>query len=252
MAEAQTPSVTHDAFYGGRLRLAQPAQGHRSGTDAVLLAAAVAAEFQGLVYDIGSGVGAAGLGVALRCQRTRVVLVERDAAIAALAARNVGANAVGDRVAVAVCDIIDRDFRRRALPDAADLIITNPPFHAADATRASPDAARRSAHVLAEGSTLADWILACLDMLAAKGTLIVVHAASALPAILAAFDRRFGAITILAVHPRGGEAARRVLVRGVKGSRAPLTIAAPLVLHDGAGFSAEAERLHQGEAQLDW
>ncbi len=246
------PSVTHDAFYGGRLRLAQPATGHRSGTDAVLLAAAVAADFRGLLYDIGSGVGAAGLGVALRCQRTRVVLVERDAAIAALAELNVGANALADRVSVAVCDINDRDFRRRALPDAADLIITNPPFHAADATRASPDAGRRSAHVLAEGSSLADWILACLDMLAAKGTLIVVHAASALPAILAAFDRRLGAITILAVHPRGGEAARRVLVRGVKGSRAPLTIAAPLVLHDGAGFSTKAERLHQGEAHLEW
>ena len=246
------PAVTYDTFYSGRLRVTQPAKGHRSGTDAVLLAAAAPRDVRGLVYDVGSGVGAAGLGLALACAQARVRLIERDPGLAALAEANVEANALGARVSVAVCDVLDRAVRRRIAPDLADLIVTNPPFHAADAVRASPEPSRQSAHVLAEGVTLADWILACLDLLAAKGTLIVVHAASALPAILAAFDRRLGATTILAVHPRAGEPARRVLVRAVKGSRAPLTIAAPLVLHDGAGFTFEAERLHRGEAQLDW
>jgi tRNA1(Val) A37 N6-methylase TrmN6 len=253
MAEAPAPrSFTEDSFYGGRLRLTQPAWGHRSGTDAVLLAAAVPRAFAGLAYDLGSGVGAAGLGVALACPDARLRLVEREADLAALARTNINANALGARVAVALCDVLDREARRRALPDPADLIVTNPPFHAAASTRASPEPGRRAAHVLDEGVSLADWVLACLDLLAAKGTLILVHAATALPAILAAFDRRFGATTILAVHPRAGEPAHRVLVRGIKGSRAPLTIAPPLVLHEGAGFGAEAERLHRGEARLGW
>ncbi len=250
---ARRPSqVTDDAFLGGRLRLVQPQKGHRSGTDAVLLAAAAPRDASGLVYDVGAGVGAAGLGLALACPQARVRLVERDIGLAALAEANVAANGLDARVSVAVCDILDRDLRRQVLGEPADLIVTNPPFYRADAVRASPEPDRQSAHVLEHGVSVADWVLACLDLLAVKGTLIVVHAATALPELLAAFNRRLGATTILAVHPRAGEPARRVLVRGVKGSRAPLTIAAPLVLHEGQSFGVQAARLHKGEARLDW
>ncbi|MGB6175434.1 MAG: methyltransferase, partial [Methylocella sp.] len=64
MAEAvgdRPPPVVADAFLGGRLLLCQPAEGHRCGTDAVLLAAAAPADFSGLAIDVGAGVGAAGL-----------------------------------------------------------------------------------------------------------------------------------------------------------------------------------------------
>src|ERR1700682_3551540 len=57
---------TEDAFLGGRLRLRQPKSGHRSGHDAMLLAAATSARSGDRVVDFGAGVGAAGLAVAKR------------------------------------------------------------------------------------------------------------------------------------------------------------------------------------------
>ena len=83
--------------------------------------------------------------------------------------------------------------------------------------------------------------------------LIVIHAATALPDMLACLASRTGAVTVKPILPRAGEAAHRVLVRAIKGSRGPFTLAAPLVLHGSAGrFTEEAERLHRGEAALAW
>ena len=58
--KAATPphAPTRDAFLGGRVLVLQPARGggHRSGLDAVYLAAAVPEDVQGHVVDLGSGV----------------------------------------------------------------------------------------------------------------------------------------------------------------------------------------------------
>ena len=243
--------TTRDAFYGGRLLLEQPARGHRAGTDAVLLAAAVPRAFAGLCHDVGAGVGAAGLGIALACAGARVRLVENDPAALRLAEGNIAANGLAARAQVVAHDLLDVGGRRDALAPA-DLVVSNPPFHAAGRVRPSPDAGRRAAHVLVAGATLTDWLLACLDLTAAKGTLIVIHAPAALPEILAIFERRLGAVTLLPVHPRAGAPASRVLVRGVKGSRGPFAVAAPLMLHEADGFTAAAARVHRGEAALAW
>ena len=44
-------------FLGGRLLLAQDEGGHRAGTDAALLVAATPREVNGLLLDVGAGVG---------------------------------------------------------------------------------------------------------------------------------------------------------------------------------------------------
>ncbi len=85
---SEVPDITEDAVLGGRLRLRQPARGHRVGHDAILLAAATPALAGEHVVDLGAGVGAAGLAVAARVPGVSVTLVERDAGLAALAAEN--------------------------------------------------------------------------------------------------------------------------------------------------------------------
>jgi tRNA1(Val) A37 N6-methylase TrmN6 len=70
--------ITEDAFLGGRLRLRQPRSGHRSGHDAILLAAATAAHAGDRVVEFGAGVGAAGLALAKRIGDLALVLVEID------------------------------------------------------------------------------------------------------------------------------------------------------------------------------
>ena len=57
-----------DAFHRGRFVLVQPkGAGHRSGVDAMILAAAVPSGFAGRVADLGAGAGAAGLAASARC-----------------------------------------------------------------------------------------------------------------------------------------------------------------------------------------
>ena len=209
-------------------------------------------DFAGHVADVGAGVGVCGLGLASVAPLARATLIERDPFTAELAGENVTRNALGGRVAIEIRNILSP---MRSTPDrsaAPDLVLSNPPFHEARHARASPVAARRDAHVLGQGVRQADWVRACLGMLADKGTLILIHTPAALPEILSVLTHGAGAITLKAVHPRAGQPARRILVRAVKGSRAPFTVAAPLVLHDGDAFTPEAEAIHRGDASIAW
>src|SRR5579863_10590548 len=86
--------LTEDAFLGGKLRLRQPKAGHRAGHDAMLLAAATPARAGDRVVDLGAGVGAAGLAVALRVAGIKLVLVEIDERLAELACGNAALNAI--------------------------------------------------------------------------------------------------------------------------------------------------------------
>ncbi|MGD0632847.1 MAG: methyltransferase [Beijerinckiaceae bacterium] len=244
--------LTRDAFFGGRLVLLQPAKGHRAGTDAVLLAASVPQGFSGLVYDAGAGAGTAGLGVAGACPAARVGLIENDPLSTEIAAQNIVLNQLSERVALHACDLLDRASRQAAgVLGRADLVITNPPFHEPGTVRESPDARRRAAHVGGEGG-LEAWISACLSLLGPKGTLITIHTVEALPLLLRSLERGVGAVTILPVHTKAGARAKRMLVRAVRGSRAPLSIMPGLVLQEGEKRTELAERINRGEAGVGW
>ena len=97
--------VTEDPVLGGKLRLKQPTRGHRFGHDAILLAAACPARAGERVVDLGAGVGAAGLALAQRVHGTKVVLVEINAALAALAAENAQLNGLAARVTSVLLDV---------------------------------------------------------------------------------------------------------------------------------------------------
>jgi tRNA1(Val) A37 N6-methylase TrmN6 len=72
--------------------------------------------------------------------------------------------------------------------------------------------------------------------------------------LLQSFTARFGAITILPLTPREGEPAHRILVRGIKGSRAPLTLLASRALHTPSGrtFRPEFDAIFRGRDRLHW
>ena len=73
--------TSEDAVLGGKLRLRQPLRGHRVGHDAILLAAATGGRAGELAVDLGAGVGAAGLALAVRVEGLKVTLVEIDQAL---------------------------------------------------------------------------------------------------------------------------------------------------------------------------
>lgn len=243
--------LTDDGFLGGRLRLLQPREGHRSGSDAILLAAAAPPEGVGLALDVGAGVGAAGLALAALRPGLRFGLVENDPALAALAQENIHRNDLSDRGAVYRCDLLDRASRQAGgLEDgSANLVITNPPFFEEGRVRAS-ESSKRSAHVMGEGADLGSWIIACLALLADGGLLVMIHRPESLPTILTALGERAGDIALKPIQPQAEKSATRILLRARKSRRGPLTIAPALILHDSEGFTRESEALHRGAALI--
>jgi len=127
---------------------------------------------------------------------------------------------------------------------SAQRVLMNPPFHDPGRHRVSSDPARRVAHAAARPDA---WVGCARRLLASGGTLTLVWRADGLAEVLAALDG-FGGVAIIPVHPRPNAAAIRILARAEKGSRAPLSLLAGLVLNDGAGHpTAEAEAvLRQG------
>jgi len=219
-----------DGFLDGRLKLRQSAAGHRAGTDAMLLAGTTPEDQQGLILDIGAGAGAVGLIAALRAPAASVGLVEIDRESCALARENVAANALEARATVYEADVLSAKSRRAAdlIDESAALVLTNPPFHEARKVRVTPDAAKARAHVAS--APLADWVRASLALLAPGGTFAMIHRADALADCLAAVEGRLGGVTIAPVHTRAEAPASRLLLTGVKGSKAPLSILKAIVV----------------------
>ncbi len=248
---------TVDRWLGGRLSLVQPEGGHRVGTDAALLAAAAGTPEGGIV-DVGAGVGAVGLALIARSERAFADLIEIDPDLARLAGINAARNGLQARARVLRLDVLRPSERREAgLGDeTASCVVTNPPFFESGTVRVSPNQSRAQAHVLppAEGgATLEAWIRASLALLKPGGRFVMIHRPDALAAILAAVERRLGAVALLPVHPSASAGAHRLMISGVKGSRAPLRIAPALILHQADGrLTAEADAIHRGEALIDW
>ena len=248
-------STTRDAFLGGRLRIAQPEKGFRAGSDSVLLGASVPAT-AARILDLGAGVGTAGLVAALWADMAHVVLAERDAETLVLAQENIETNGLAARVGVSAVDITAPGPDREAAglhPDRFDVVIANPPyFDAARGTRA--DAVGRDAARHAGKDDLDLWLRTAAATAAPRGQVIFILPADRLGEALAGFGGRFGGIRVLPVAARPGAEAKRVLIRGTKGSRAGLTLLAPLVLHGPAGndFTPEVADILMGRTKLDW
>lgn len=246
---ARSDDLTEDAFLAGKLRLRQFRRGHRAGHDAILLAAAVPAHAGERVVEFGAGAGAAGLALARRVEGIDLTLVEIDPALVDLAQTNAAINGIAARAIMLDIGAHAVAFAEAGLPpDHADHVMMNPPFHAADRHRASPDEAKRTAHLDA-GETLDVWIKAARRILKPGGCLTLIWRADELGRVLGALERGLGAVEVIAIYPKPDAPAIRVLVRAIKGSRGPLQILPGLVLNDRRGQpTAEAEHVLQGAA----
>lgn len=213
-------------FLDGRVLAEQPEAGFRSGTDAVLLAAAVPAVAGQTVLELGAGSGAASLCLAHRVSGLMLTGVEIDADTAALAARN-----AGTRARMVRADIFDlppelrRDF---------DHVFANPPFH--EGGQQSPDPVR--ARALSDEGSLGQWLSTGLQRTVSGGFFTAIIRADRTPEALAALGQK--GINLLPLWPRTGMAAKRAILLARKGSRAPFHLLSGLVLHEADGRYTDA------------
>jgi len=185
--------------------------------------------------EFGAGVGAAGLSLARRVGSLELILVEIDPYLAQLARENAALNAMSAQVVVLDVTAPASAFAAAGLkPDSFDVVLMNPPFNDAGRHRASPDPARASAHVSAEAA-LQRWVQAARRLLRSGGRLTLIWRADRIAEALASFEDGFGSLAILPVHADAAKPANRVLIRAVKGGKAPTQVIRGLVLNDRSG-----------------
>ena len=246
--ESDGGGTTADTLLGGRVRLRQPAAGYRVAVDPVLLAAAVPAAAGETVFDAGAGTGAAALCLARRVAACRVVGLEIQPELAALAVENAALNGMSDVVRVFEGDVAapPPDVGRAGFDHA----MTNPPYRRASESR-RPSSATKAIATVERDVGLASWLRFCAGAVRPRGTITVIHRADRLDEIVPALSESCGGLVVFPLWPRRNEDARRVIVRGAVNRDTPLRMAPGLVLHrDDGSYTPAAEAVLRAGAAL--
>lgn len=234
-------ATTHDTIYQGRLRLEQPAKGYRFGSDAMLLAASLDARPNQSVLELGCGVGAVLMAAWHRLEGVKLTGIEREAGYADLAEKNIRENKAEDRVNVYRCDLM-QPMAALAL-GSFDHVIANPPYYETGSHSGAETDLRRVARQHEPGD-LAVWLQVANRMLRPKGSVTFIHATEKLDELITGLQKFCGAITIMPLWPQQDQPSKRVIIRGTKGSKAPLALLPGLVLHQvGGGLTPRADHI---------
>ena len=245
-------TLTEDGFLGGRLRILQPEKGFRAGIDSVFLAASIPCGPGESVFEVGMGTGVAALCLIARQPTIHLTGVEIAGRYAMLSEENARRNGFAANLKVIHADV--RDALRKdmtIIPERGTYThaMANPPYFEEGRVTASPHILKAQAHAFG-AEDLKLWVKLAHMVVAPRGTMTVIHRAESLGNLLAAIEGRFGDLRIAPLFPRRGAPASRVIVQGVKDSKAPLRILPGLALHEeGTRFTPEAEDiLRDGKA----
>lgn len=217
--------------------LTQPEGGFRFGADTLLLAAFAHANLKlgkplsGL--DMGTGCGAASLGLLLLRPHGRLRLTGIDTGPEMLDAAGKNAAALGltEVFQPLLADV--QDFR--PAPPGLDFALANPPFRVLGTGKCSPDSDRNRARFEGPGGFAA--FAACAGRsLRPRAPLFLVHLAERLPELICALAAA-GLTTrrVLPVQGHVGQPPRLVLLMAVRGGGEGLALDCPLVLYDPLG-----------------
>jgi tRNA1(Val) A37 N6-methylase TrmN6 len=254
-----TIAVTLDRFLNGRITVAQPVSGFRAGHDSLLLAAAVPAEPNSSVLELGSGAGVASLCLAARVPDIRITGIEIDPELVRLANENAARNGFADRVLFVSADANQdglpfpppftgrgpiSDSGAVAGPSVSrsdgggtfDHVFFNPPFHP-NSAHVSPVAARDRATRDTSDAVRA-WTGKALALARDGGTITAIVRADRVEEIVDA-SRGYGGV-LFPLLPRLGVTPKRVIVGILKQKGGEFATAAGLILHEADGRSTEA------------
>jgi tRNA1(Val) A37 N6-methylase TrmN6 len=239
-------SLTEDGFLNGRLRLLQPEKGFRAGIDSVFLAAAIPCAAGETVYEAGIGTGVAAMCLLARNPSIHLTGIEVAARYALLCEENAKRNGFAEHVRVIHADVKDalrKDLASMPAHGSFSHAYANPPYFDENKSTSSPNLLKAQAHAFGPDD-LDLWVKVLATMVTLRGTVTVVHRAETLGKLLQVMGERFGDLRIAPLYAREGTAASRVIVQGVKGSKAPMQLLPGLVLHDqNSQFTPEAEAI---------
>ena len=241
---AMPSSLSEDAFLGGKLNILQPEKGYRAGIDAVFLAATIPATDGETVFEAGIGAGVVSLCLLARNPLLHVTGIEIATRYAVLCEQNAKRNNFSDHMHVITADVKDAMRRELAhMPEHGSFAhaFANPPYFEDGRVTPSPSILKATAHAFGPDD-LDLWIKVMHAMVMLRGTVTLIHRAETLGKILSSMEGKFGDIRVAPLYARVGTAASRVIVQGIKGSRAPMQLLPGLVLHeDNSTFTPDAD-----------
>jgi tRNA1(Val) A37 N6-methylase TrmN6 len=245
-------SLTEDAFLGGKLKILQPEKGYRAGIDAVFLAATIPVQPGDTVFEAGIGVGVASLCIMARQPAVHVTGMEITARYAMMCEENAKRNGFAHNIRVIHADVkeaLRKDLASMPQHGSFAHAFANPPYFEEGKVTPSPSLLKAQAHSFGPDD-LELWIKVMGFMVGLRGTVTMIHRAETLGKILNAMDEKFGDIRVAPLYAREGTAASRIVVQGVRGSKAPMQLLPGLILHgQGNEFTPDADAvLREGMA----
>lgn len=227
--------------------LLQPEGCARFGMDTLLLAAFAARSLHALslagrapVLELGCGVGAALLTVALLEENMTALGVEHAPELTQAAEENIRRLGLTDRLHVLRGTLPARECLRRCREwlaeqpsgkQGAALILANPPYWTRREGRTSPHALVETARRDTDAA-LDDFCLSAAALTRHKGYFCCIYDARLLPRLFEACTRHhLGIRRLLPVHPRKGQPAGRILLEARKGAAHDLHMEEALYLH---------------------
>ncbi len=240
--EMRMMQVTHDHLLNQAVKITQPSDGYRVGTDAVLLAASVSTD-SGRILDLGAGVGGVCLCVAHRLRELQITAVEKHGDLAAIAEENATINGFANRVRVLTTDI-------RALPPVLagsfDHVVSNPPYHNSHGTRPRNET-RAMAH-MGDNTEMNDWVKAAVWAAKPRAKITFICRADRVPELISLFDANSaGEAVLFPLWPRHASPAGRVIVQVRRDVDGPGAVLPGIVLHrDDGGFTDVAAQIMAG------
>ena len=229
----------YDTLWPGGPRFLKSGEGFKLSTDSVLLAHFAAPLRADSILDLGCGAGVLTVLLGLSHPGARLEGVELQAEAAALCRRNLAENGLPDG------DIVTGDLRAyKALwrAGAYDLVVSNPPYFAADSGYTAPDPARAAARD--ERTCTLDDVCAAAGWLCRwGGAFALVHRPERLADVFAAM-RAHGLEPkrLRLVQHRADRAPSLALIEARRGGKAGLTVCAPLLLTAPDGGDSEEVR----------
>jgi tRNA1Val (adenine37-N6)-methyltransferase len=225
------------------IKVYQNRSGYRFSADALLLYSFVNVKHVRNIADLGTGSGIIGLLLAKKYPSAKILLVELQKSLFALAERNIALNGVEERVRVVHADI--KDMKTAELQRAYDLVVSNPPFRKPATGHLSEGEEKAVArHELK--LKLADLADSASHLLKARGRFFMIFHPERLPETIGTLrENSLEPKRIRFVHNDINAGSKIVLIEAVKDGRAGLKVEKPLFMYnEKGGYTDEVNEMY--------
>ena len=224
------------SLLNGKLKMLPAKGGYRAAIDPVLLAASISASEGEQILDIGCGTGAATFCLALRKPFVRVMGIDSQGPLVAIAKKIATLNKLEGNIKFKNIDLLDLNTTEK-FPQF-DHVMANPPHMKKGSVRPSPDPLKVSANI-ENHAVLLDWLKVSFKVVVTGGTVTFIHRYERRDELIAEMEK-YGSVSVFPIWSRmSGNTARRVIIKCKKDVFDETKVLDGLILHQLNGDYTE-------------